>query len=50
MDEYRKLLYDRCLLEYRQLDEATQNISRWYDVHPLIVATEKFQSVLKSIS
>ena len=49
-DEYRKLLYDRCLLEYRQLDEATQNISSWHDVHPLIVATEKFQAVLKSIS
>ena len=50
LDEYRKLLYDRCILEYRQIDPATQNIESWHDVHPLIVGTEKFRSLLISSS
>ena len=41
-DDYRKLLYNRCVLEYRQL-EPDQRITTWYDVHPLIVETEEFK-------
>lgn len=48
-DEYRKLLYDRCVLEYRQL-EANQEITTWHDVHPLIVETEEFKTAYKSLS
>ncbi|NMF67531.1 ATP-binding protein, partial [Brasilonema octagenarum UFV-OR1] len=34
-DQYRSLMYNRCLLEYRYLDED-QEMQRWYDIHPLI--------------
>lgn len=47
-DEYRKLLYDRCILEYRQL-EPDQSITTWHDVHPILVETEEFQSALKTL-
>jgi hypothetical protein len=34
-DLYRSLMYNRCLLEYRYLDDDGE-MQRWYDIHPLI--------------
>jgi len=44
--QYRKLLFDRCILEYRQVDDD-QNIITWHDVHPLIEGLDKFHRTLK---
>ncbi|NES83084.1 MAG: ATP-binding protein [Moorea sp. SIO2B7] len=41
-EEYRSLLFRRCVLEYRYINELG-NIVRWHDVHPLIEGTEEFQ-------
>jgi hypothetical protein len=47
-DEYRKLLFNRCILEYRYLDEGGE-IRVWHDVHPLIYGIERFQSALNQL-
>lgn len=47
-DEYRKLLFNRCILEYRYLDEGGE-IKVWHDVHPLIYGIERFQSALNQL-
>jgi len=41
-DQYRSLLFNRCLLEYRYLDEE-EEIQKWYDVHPLIKGIREFK-------
>ena len=41
-DECRKLLFNRCILEYRYFDEAG-DIQYWHDVHPLIKGIKQFQ-------
>lgn len=38
---HRSLLFTRCLLEYRYLEQ--EEIKRWYDVHPLIKGIEEFK-------
>ncbi|ELS05602.1 hypothetical protein Xen7305DRAFT_00053500 [Xenococcus sp. PCC 7305] len=43
-DQYRVLLFNRCLLEYVYFDEQGE-LKRWYDVHPLIRNIPKFQQV-----
>ncbi len=40
-DEYRNLLFNRCLLEYVTLDRG--ELKHWCDVHPLIKKIPKFQ-------
>lgn len=47
-EEYRSLLFRRCVLEYRDLDEE-ENPVRWYDVHPLIEGTSEFKTALNKI-
>jgi hypothetical protein len=47
-DGYRKLLFNRCILEYRYLD-AEGEIKTWHDVHPLINGIESFQAALEKI-
>ena len=41
-DDYRELLFNRCLLEYVYYDEA-EELKRWCDVHPLIKDIPRFQ-------
>ncbi|POZ53944.1 ATP-binding protein [Methylovulum psychrotolerans] len=47
-DDYRRLLFDRCVLEYREVDDD-QKITTWYDVHPLIEELNQFQQALSAI-
>ena len=47
-EEYRSLLFRRCVLEYRGIDEEGNN-TRWHDVHPLLKDTNEFKTALKEI-
>jgi hypothetical protein len=42
-EEYRSLLFRRCVLEYQEMSE-TGDIKRWYDIHPLIEDIDEFKS------
>lgn len=44
-DEYRRLLFNRCLLEYRYTD-AEGELIRWHNVHPLIRKIPEFRTAL----
>ncbi|MBW4514888.1 MAG: ATP-binding protein [Timaviella obliquedivisa GSE-PSE-MK23-08B] len=48
-DEHRKLLFQRCILEYWCLNEEEEEV-KWHDIHPLIFGVERFQSALKQVS
>ncbi|MGK7874660.1 MAG: P-loop NTPase fold protein [Xenococcaceae cyanobacterium] len=48
-EEYRSLLFRRCVLEYRDVDEEGNPV-RWYDVHPLIEGTSEFKSALDRLT
>ncbi|NEP55775.1 MAG: ATP-binding protein [Symploca sp. SIO2G7] len=41
-NQYRSLLFNRCLLEYCYLDEEGE-VQKWYDVHPLIRGIREFK-------
>ncbi|MEH2185388.1 MAG: ATP-binding protein [Nostoc sp.] len=41
---YRGLLFNRCILEYRYLDNQG-NSKVWYDIHPLIKGIKEFQDI-----
>ncbi|NEO93295.1 MAG: ATP-binding protein [Moorea sp. SIO3G5] len=41
-DQYRQLLFNRCLLEYQYFDDEGER-QCWYDVHPLIKGIKQFQ-------
>ena len=43
-DQYRLLLFNRCLLEYVYFDEQ-EELKGWYDVHPLIQDIPKFETI-----
>ena len=47
-DDYRNLLFTRCVLEYRCLD-SNQEIHRWHDAHPLIKQIDEFQEALRKL-
>jgi hypothetical protein len=42
---HRDLLFNRCILEYRYLDQEGE-IQCWRDVHPLIRGIKEFQAAL----
>lgn len=44
-DEYRSLLFNRCLLEYRYIDDEGE-VQRWCDVHPLIRGIQEFKEAV----
>lgn len=44
-NKYRNLLFNRCLLEYRYVDDEGE-IKRWCDVHPLLKGTEEFKEAV----
>ena len=43
--QYRDLLFNRCLLEYIYFDEEGEK-QVWYDVHPLIKGVQEFQELV----
>jgi hypothetical protein len=45
-DKYRSLLFNRCLLEYRYLDDEGE-VQRWCDVHPLIRGIQEFKEAVE---
>jgi hypothetical protein len=45
-DEYRKLLFNHCILQYVDFDEQ-EEMQRWYDVHPLILGIQEFKKELE---
>jgi hypothetical protein len=47
-DRYRSLMYNRCLLEYRYLDDDGE-IQRWCDIHPLIQGVPEFQEAVAKL-
>ena len=47
-EECRKLLFNRCVLEYRYFDEAGE-IQYWHDVHPLIKGIKQFKDSLAQL-
>lgn len=47
-EEYRDLLFRRCLLEYREVT-SKREIVRWHDVHPLIKGISEFQKSLEKV-
>ncbi|HEY9727415.1 MAG TPA: ATP-binding protein [Chroococcales cyanobacterium] len=46
--DYRNLLFNRCLLEYRYVDSKGE-IQRWHDAHPLIKDIEEFREAIGKI-
>ena len=44
-DEYRPLLFNRCLLEYCYYDDEGE-LQRWYDVHPLMHGIREFKEAV----
>ncbi len=44
-DDYRNLLFKRCVLEYRYTDTEGEMI-RWHDIHPLLRGVEELQRYL----
>ncbi|MEM8640711.1 MAG: ATP-binding protein [Cyanobacteria bacterium P01_G01_bin.54] len=49
MDEYRKLLFNRCVLEYCDTDDEGELI-RWYDVHPLLRLVPEFKEAVEHVN
>ena len=47
-EQHRNLLFNRCILEYRYLDEEEEMLS-WYDVHPLIKGIQEFKEAVALI-
>ena len=44
-DTYRRLLFNRFVLEYRYMNEQQEPV-RWHDVHPLVQGLEEFRKRL----
>ncbi|TBR58981.1 pilus assembly protein PilB [Westiellopsis prolifica IICB1] len=47
-DQYRSLMYNRCLLEYRYLYDEGE-MQRWYDIHPLIQGIAEFKEAVAKL-
>jgi AAA ATPase domain len=47
-DQYRSLMYNRCLLEYRFMDDDGE-MQRWYDIHPLIQGIPEFKEAVAKL-
>jgi hypothetical protein len=47
-DRYYKLLFSRCVLQYKYLDDERE-LQSWYDVHPLIKGTQQFKDAFQSM-
>jgi hypothetical protein len=42
-------MYNRCLLEYRYLDDDGE-MQRWYDIHPLIQGIQEFKEAVAKLA
>ncbi|HLP90891.1 MAG TPA: ATP-binding protein [Nostocaceae cyanobacterium] len=47
-DQYRNLMFNRCLLEYRYIDDEGE-MQRWYDIHPLIQGIQEFKEAVAKL-
>jgi len=47
-EEYRQLLFTRCVLEYRYVDAAGEE-QRWHDVHPLLREVPEFLAAVAAL-
>ncbi len=47
-EDYRSLLFRRCVLEYQDFDPEG-NLVSWYDIHPLIEGTPQFKLALNKL-
>jgi hypothetical protein len=47
-EDYRELLFNRCVLEYRLVEESDDDfkVVPWHDVHPLIQQLEPFKQAV----
>ncbi len=48
-DQYRSLMYNRCLLEYRYIDNDGE-MQRWYDIHPLIQGIAEYKEAVAKLA
>jgi AAA ATPase domain len=48
-DLYRSLMYNRCLLEYKYIDDEGE-MQRWYDIHPLIQGIPEFKEAVSRLT
>lgn len=48
-DDYRSLMFNRCILEYCYHD-GEGGRQRWYDVHPLIKGIPEFKKAVESVN
>lgn len=47
-EAYRKLLFNRCILQYAYFD-ADEELKSWYDVHPLITEIKEFKDATNDL-
>jgi hypothetical protein len=47
-DRYRKLLFNRCVLQYGYFDDEGE-LQPWYDVHPLIEGIQQFKDAVAQL-
>jgi hypothetical protein len=47
-EAHRDLLFNRCILEYRYLDDEGEMVC-WRDVHPLLRGVKEFQAALDKL-
>ena len=47
-DRYRKLLFNRCVLQYGYFDDEGE-LQPWYDVHPLIKRIQQFKDAVAQL-
>jgi hypothetical protein len=47
-NQYRRLLFNRCLLEYRYFDTEGE-LQCWHDVHPLIKGIQEFKGAVQKL-
>ena len=47
-DRYRKLLFNRCVLQYGYFDDEGE-LQPWYDVHPLIKGIQQFKDAVAQL-
>jgi hypothetical protein len=48
-DKYRKLLFNRCVLQYEYIDNLGE-LKTWYDIHPLIRGIQQFKDSVEKQS
>lgn len=47
-EAFRELLFNRCILEYRYIDNQGES-QRWHDVHPVIRGIQELQTAMAKL-